>query len=54
MPKALERKLKAEAKKKGLKGKRANAYIYGTLRKTGWTPSTQSVKSARKKYSKIK
>jgi len=51
MPKALERKLKAEAKKKGLKGKRANAYIYGTLRKTGWTPS---VKSARKKYSKIK
>ena len=41
MPKALERKLKSEAKKKGFKGKRAAAYVYGTLRKTGWTPSTQ-------------
>jgi hypothetical protein len=40
MPKALERKLKAEARKKGLKGKKANAYVYGTMRKTGWT-STQ-------------
>ena len=38
MPKALERKLKAEAKKKGLKGKRADAYVYGTMRKTGWKP----------------
>jgi len=41
MPKALERKLKKQAKKRGLKGKRANAYVYGTLRKTGWKPSTQ-------------
>jgi len=41
MPKALERKLKKEAKKKGLTGKRANAYIYGSLRSTGWEPSTQ-------------
>jgi hypothetical protein len=39
MPKALEKKLKAEAKKKGLKGKKADKYIYGTLRKTGWKPS---------------
>lgn len=38
MPKKLERELKAEAKKKGLKGERADAYIYGTLRKTGWKP----------------
>ena len=38
MPKALERKLKAEAKKKGLGKKRTDAYVYGTLRKTGWTP----------------
>jgi len=38
MPKKLERKLKAEAKKKGLRGSRADAYVYGTLRKTGWTP----------------
>ena len=38
MPKTLETKLKKEAAKKGLKGKRANAYIYGTLRKIGWKP----------------
>lgn len=38
MPKALERKLKAEAKKKGLGKKRTGAYVYGTLRKTGWRP----------------
>jgi len=41
MPKALERKLKKEAKKKGFKGKRANAYVYGTLRKTGWKPDRE-------------
>ncbi len=34
----MEMALKREAKKKGLKGKRAAAYIYGTMRKTGWTP----------------
>jgi len=38
MPKAMERKLKAQARKKGFKGKRADAYVYGTLRKTGWKP----------------
>lgn len=39
MPIALERKLRKEAKKKKLKGSRADAYVYGTMRKTGWTPS---------------
>ena len=38
MPKKLEKELKKEAKKKGLKGERADAYVYGTLRKTGWKP----------------
>lgn len=33
MPKKVENKLKAEATKKGLTGKRRNAYIYGTLRR---------------------
>jgi hypothetical protein len=42
MPKAMERKLKAEAKKKGLKGERADAYVYGTLRKTGWKPDKEN------------
>lgn len=31
MPKMLEHKLKKEARKKGLKGKRRNAYVFGTL-----------------------
>lgn len=38
MPTKLEDKLKKEAAKKGFTGKKADAYIYGTLRKTGWTP----------------
>ena len=33
MPKALERKLKAEAKRKGLSKKRTGAYVYGTMAK---------------------
>ena len=41
MPKALKRKLKAKAKKKKLGKKRSDAYVYGTLRKTGWKPSHQ-------------
>lgn len=41
MPAKMERELKAEAKKKGLKGKRADAYVYGTLRKTGWKPKRE-------------
>jgi len=40
MPKELERKLKAEARKKFPKNKeRQDSYVYGTLRKTGWKPS---------------
>lgn len=35
MPKKLEQKLKKEAKKKGMKGKRADAYVYGTMNKLG-------------------
>lgn len=41
MPKAMETALKKEAKKKGLKGNRADAYVWGTMRKVGWKPSTQ-------------
>jgi len=41
MPKALERRLKAQARKQGLKGERADAYVYGTLRKTGWKPERE-------------
>ena len=38
MPVELERKLKAKARKKGYKGKKADAYVYEALRKTGWSP----------------
>lgn len=38
MPKDLEERLKKRAIKKGLKGKSKDAYIYGTMQKTGWKP----------------
>jgi len=41
MPKALEMSLRRRARGKGLKGKRADAYVYGTLRKTGWRPARE-------------
>ena len=43
MPKELEQKLKREARKKHFGKERTNAYVYGTLRKTGWKPSRESV-----------
>ena len=45
MPKKLERKLKQEACEKGFKGERADAYVYGTLRKTGWKPNREKKSS---------
>lgn len=45
MPAKLEKALKKEATKKGLTGARKDAYVYGTLRKTGWVPSTQKKSS---------
>ncbi len=41
MPKKMEEKLKREATAKGMKGERADRYIYGTLRKTGWKPKRE-------------
>lgn len=41
MPKALEEKLKKQAKKKHLKGESADAYVYGTMRKAGWKPKRE-------------
>jgi hypothetical protein len=38
MPKKLEAKLKREARAKHFGKKRTNAYVYGTLRRTGWRP----------------
>lgn len=50
MPKAFEEELKRRAKSKGLSGKRAAAYAYGTMRKTGWTPSSQKKKKLAQFY----
>jgi hypothetical protein len=42
MPKAVEERLRKEAERKFPNDKkRQNAYIYGTLRKTGWKPKGQ-------------
>lgn len=35
MPQFLEKKLKSEAAKKGMKGRKAAAYVYGTLNNMG-------------------
>src|SRR6266850_1637252 len=43
MPVVLERALEREANKRGLKGKHKAAYVYGTLRKTGWKPSRELI-----------
>ena len=50
MPKELERKLRAQAKKKWPKDKkRQDAYVYGTLRKTGWKPRRRKRKVRKKR-----
>ena len=50
MPKVLERKLRAEARKKWPKDKeRQDAYVYGALRKTGWKPSREKKRGGKKK-----
>lgn len=41
MPERLERALKAEAAKRGYSDKRADRFIYGTMRKTGWKPKRE-------------
>lgn len=46
MPKKMEEALKKEAAKKGFTGERANKYIYGTMRKTGWKPGQEEKKGS--------
>lgn len=43
MPAAMERRLKANARKKfhSTSSKRARKYTYGTMRKTGWKPKRE-------------
>ena len=51
MPKALHDKLARQASKKGLTGARKDAYVYGTMRQTGWEPEREK-KSKSKRLSK--
>lgn len=46
MPKKMEAALKRQAKKKGLPEKRADAYVYGTMRKAGWKPKRERTRRA--------
>lgn len=49
MPKELEEKLKREARKKFPGDKeRQDAYVYGTLRKTGWKPERERAAKAKR------
>ena len=48
MPKELERKLKRQVAGKNWSEERKDAYVYGTLRKTGWTPSHQRTAAYKK------
>lgn len=48
MPKAMEERLQREAEKKGLRGERKDAYVYGTMRKTGWKPEREKKLAGRK------
>jgi hypothetical protein len=47
MPKALEQKLKRQVAGKDWSEERKDAYVYGTLRKTGWTPSHQKMQAGK-------
>jgi len=49
MPKEMERKLKAEAKRKGLSKERTGAFVFGTMRnKANWKPSSKRKPKGRK------
>ncbi len=41
MPKKMESALRKQAKKMGLLGDKKDAYIYGTMRKSGWKPKRE-------------
>ena len=50
MPERMERALKAKAKRLGLSKKRTGAYVYGTMRKTGWKPSREKGNQAMHRF----
>lgn len=53
MPVALERKLKAKVADKKMSKDRKDAYVYGTLRKTGWKPEREKKMSNTQKLIRL-
>lgn len=51
MPVKLERRLRRQAKKKGIED--PDAYVYGTMRKTGWEPGKSKSKKVGSKKNAI-
>lgn len=49
----MEQDLKAEAARKGLTGDRADAYVYGTMRKTGWRPGVGPEPAKKKSKARV-
>ena len=49
MPKAVERKLMREGRAKGLRGKRLQAYVYGTMNKLGLLSTSKKKHHSKKK-----
>lgn len=47
MPKKMEEELRREGVKKGLTGERLNAFVYGTMRKSGRKPSREKKKGGK-------
>lgn len=48
MPRRLEQQLKREAKKRHYSKQRTQRFVYGTLRKTGWTPKKRKITKRRR------
>lgn len=48
MPKKSESKLMRKARDMGLRGESRNAYVYGSLRSTGWKPAKGRVSRGRR------
>lgn len=46
----MERALKAEAKKRGFGKERTGAFVYGTMRKTGWKPKGERSRHPAEKH----
>jgi len=53
MPKAMEQALKRSGAKKGLKGKRLDAYVYATMNKEGYMHGNKRTSKGRGKRGSV-